>query len=63
MKSVPTQTTRFPLFEGVSVFVGVLAWDMLFEGHLDLLKALLIAIPCSLAWYAIRYCRRSAEKK
>jgi threonine/homoserine/homoserine lactone efflux protein len=46
----------------VGIFIGILAWDLLSEGHPDLIKALMIAIPCALAWYAIR-CWRHGSKK
>lgn len=46
--------TKFPLAESVGIFVGILAWDLLSEGHSDLLKASAITLPCALAWCAIR---------
>ena len=44
----------FPVAEGVGIFIGVVAWDLLAEGHMDVAKAAAIAIPCSLLWYALR---------
>jgi hypothetical protein len=49
---------RFPLAEGACLFIGILAWDLLSEGRLNLIKALSITIPVTLAWYAIRYLAR-----
>jgi len=54
--------TKFPLAEGVGIFVGVLAWDLLSEGRLEIFKALLIAVPCALGWYAVRCWRHRAGK-
>ena len=45
---------RFPLAEGACLFIGILAWDLLSEGRLNPIKALSIAIPATLVWYAIR---------
>jgi hypothetical protein len=62
LRSQPFRSTKFPLAEGMSIFVGILAWDLLSEGHLSLLKALLIAVPCALVWYAVRCWRRCVKK-
>lgn len=62
MRPTLFRSAKFPLAEGVGIFVGILAWDMLSEGHLDLLKALAIAFPCTLIWFAVRYWK-NAEKK
>ena len=51
----------FPLAEGIGIFVGVVAWDLLADGHLNIIKAAAIAAPCSLIWYAIR-CWRLKRK-
>lgn len=45
---------HFPVAEGLGVFVGVAAWDLLAEGQLDAPRALLIALACSLVWYGVR---------
>lgn len=44
-----------PLAEGVGIFIGVVAWNLLSDGHLALFRALLVTIPCTLLWYAARY--------
>ena len=46
--------SSFPIAEGIGIFVGVVAWDLLADGHLNMIKAAIIATPCSLVWYAIR---------
>jgi len=60
---MPFSPMKFPLAEGVGIFVGVLAWDLLSEGRIGLLKALIIAVPCTLAWYAIRRWRHRTENR
>ncbi len=45
----------FPIAEGLGIFVGVVGWDLLSEGHLELVKAALIAGPATLVWYALRW--------
>lgn len=55
-------STKFPLAEGVGIFVGILAWDLLSEGRLDLFKAVAIAVPCTLCWYAVRCWRQRSGK-
>lgn len=47
--------TTFPVGETVGFFVGIVAWDLLAEGRIEIIKALLITAPCSLIWYGIRY--------
>lgn len=52
-----TPPTSFPVAEGVGIFVGVVAWDLLADGHFAIAKALLIAVSCSLVWFGVRYWR------
>ena len=54
--------TSFPIAEGAGIFVGVLAWDLLSEGRLDLVKALAIAVPCTLVWYALRHWKQQKSR-
>lgn len=49
-----SKPSDFPTAEGIGVFVGVAAWDLLTEGRLDVVKALALAASCALAWYGIR---------
>ncbi|WP_153111348.1 hypothetical protein [Propionivibrio limicola] len=51
---LPAKPVHFPVAEGVGIFIGVVAWDLLSEGAIELLKAALIAVPTSLIWYAAR---------
>ena len=52
---MPASRPKFPLAEGVGIFVGIIAWDLLTDGHMETIKAALIAIPCSLVWFGIRH--------
>jgi len=54
--------TEFPIAEGLGIFIGVLSWDLLSEGHLELIKAILIATPATLVWFAVR-CWKSRDRK
>ena len=51
LNSMASPTTAFPIGEAVGIFVGVVAWDLLAEGRMEIVKALMIAVPCSLIWY------------
>lgn len=55
--------TSFPVGETVGFFIGIVAWDLLAEGRIEIVKALLITAPCSLAWYGIRYWIAQARSK
>jgi len=46
--------TTFPMAEGAGIFVGVVAWYLLADGHIEFVKALLIACGCSLVWFGLR---------
>ncbi len=59
---MPVHQSRFPLAEGVGVFLGVIAWDLLSEGYVEISKALLIAIPVSLLWFGLRYWKSRQRK-
>ena len=58
-----TPPTTFPLAEGIGVFVGVVAWDLVTDGHMEIIKALLIAVPCSLAWFGVRCWKEKSRNK
>ena len=49
-----SSSTSFPLAEGIGIFVGIVAWDLLAEGRMEIVKALIIATPCTLVWYGAR---------
>ena len=53
----------FPVAEGVGIFVGIVAWDLLTDGRVDIAKALLIAAPCAIAWFGIRYWKHETRIK
>ncbi len=50
----PVRRSRFPVAEGMGIFLGVIAWDLLSGGYVDLTKALLVTAPVSLGWFALR---------
>lgn len=53
--------TTFPIAEGFGIFFGVVAWDLLTDGHLEIIRAALIASACSLAWFVLR-CWKARNK-
>jgi hypothetical protein len=53
----------FPIAEGVGVFVGVVAWDVLADGHPEVIKATLIAGICSFVWFAFRCIKEKNRNK
>ena len=55
--------TTFPVAEGVGIFVGVVAWFLLTDGHIEVIKALLIAVSCSLVWFGLRCWKDRARDK
>ncbi len=60
---MPAHKSRFPFAEGVGIFVGVVAWDLLSSGYVEITKALIVAVPCSLAWFAVRCWKDRTDKK
>ena len=54
LNTMASGPATFPVAEGIGIFVGIVAWDLLAEGRMEIIKALLIAAPCSLIWYAAR---------
>ncbi len=63
MRSMQLPTDSFPLSEGVGVFVGVIAWDLLVEGQCEITKAALVAAPFTLAWFAWRCWKEYTRNK
>ncbi len=63
MTVVASPLGEFPLAEGLGVFVGVAAWDLLAEGRIDIVNALLIAAPCTLAWYGVQLWREQDREE
>ncbi|MCM8614148.1 hypothetical protein [Accumulibacter sp.] len=63
MSSLAVPSERFPISEGVGLFVGIVAWDLLSAGEMNLLQAALAAAVGSLAWYAVRCWRTRIRGK
>lgn len=53
----PSSHTTFPVSEGIGIFVGIVAWDLITEGQMDAGKAAIIAACCSVAWFGVRCLR------
>jgi len=60
--NLPPHTT-FPLAEGLGIFVGIVAWDLLVYGRIQIIRPVLIATACSLVWFAIRHWRGRARNQ
>lgn len=54
MSAVAQPPVPFPLAEGIGIFVGIVAWDVLSVGEMELLKASLVATAGALVWYGVR---------
>jgi hypothetical protein len=63
LNTMSAPRTTFPVAEGVGIFVGIVAWDLLADGKMDLLKAVLIAAPCALVWFGFRYWKDRARNR
>jgi hypothetical protein len=55
----PQQTTStprpaFPIAEGLGIFFGVIGWDLLSDGQLEVIKAALVTAPATLVWFGLR---------
>jgi hypothetical protein len=59
---VASNSTRFPLAESVGIFIGIVAWNLLVEGRMDISIGLIIAVPCSIFWYCVRYWFEKKQK-
>lgn len=62
MRGVAHPPPPFPLSEGIGIFIGIVAWDVLRAGEMELLKASLIAATGALIWYGAR-CWLSRRKR
>lgn len=51
----------FPWIEGIGILVGVMAWDLLNHGYVNIDKAFLIAVPCTALWFAVRCWRKRTQ--
>ncbi len=63
MKAMALPINSFPLSEGIGVFVGVIAWDLLVDGRIEIIKAALISAPFTIAWFALRCWKRRSKNK
>jgi len=52
MIAVARVPVRFPVAEGIGIFIGVAAWELLTVGELKLLEALLAGAAGALVWLA-----------
>jgi hypothetical protein len=55
--------TIFPIAEGVGIFVGVVAWHLLADGRIEFIRALLIAVSCSIVWFGLRCWKNKSDNK
>jgi hypothetical protein len=63
MKSMSLPNPSFPLSEGIGVFVGVVAWDLLVDGRMEIVKAVLISAPFTVAWFGLRCWKEHSKNK
>ena len=63
MKHMELPTSPFPVSEGIGVFVGVVAWDLLVDGQWEIMKAVLVAVTFTLAWYGLRCWKERTKNK
>ncbi|HRF03053.1 hypothetical protein [Accumulibacter sp.] len=56
-------SASIPISEGVGIFVGIVAWDVLSAGEMELLKALLISAGGTAVWYGARCWQCSRRKR
>jgi hypothetical protein len=62
MNAVAEPPQPFPITEGIGIFIGIVAWDVLSIGEVPLLKASIIACIGALIWYGAR-CWRATHRK
>jgi len=63
LNSIAVPRTRFPIAEGFGIFFGVVAWDLLADGHLEIIRAVFIASVCSLVWFGLRCWKNKTRNK
>jgi hypothetical protein len=49
MNAVAGSSQPFPVVEGIAIFIGIVAWDVLSVGEVALVKASIIAFGCAYA--------------
>ena len=55
--------TTFPIAEGLGLFIGIVAWDLLAEGHIEIVKAILIAVPSTIIWFGLRFWKNRTRNR
>ncbi|WP_301102419.1 hypothetical protein [Propionivibrio sp.] len=63
MNTMPAPHTTFPVAEGLGIFVGVVAWYLLADGHIELIRALLAAAAGSIVWFGLRCWKEKNRNK
>ena len=63
MSVVAEPPQPIPYAEGIGIFLGIVGWDVLTAGEVELLKASVIAAAAALAWYGVRCWRASRDKR
>lgn len=63
LNSMASSPVTFPVAEGVGIFVGIVAWDLLADGRMEIAKAFVIAVSCSLVWYGARCWNEQKRRK
>lgn len=46
----------------MGVFLGVIAWDLLTDGYVEVDRAFFIAVPVSLLWFGFRHWKSRNRK-
>jgi len=63
MNAVAGPSEPFPFAEGLGIFVGIVSWDLLSAGEMEILKASVIAALGALAWYGVGCCLTASRRK
>ncbi len=63
MNAVAGSSQPFPVVEGIAIFIGIVAWDVLSVGEVALVKASIIAFGCALIGYGARALRATCRKR
>jgi len=60
---VSVDKSFFPIAEGIGIFFGVAAWDVLSAGEMALIKAALIAAGGAVSIFAFRWLQTKLRDK
>ena len=55
--------TTFPIAEGLGLFIGIVAWDLLANGHIEIVKAVLITVPATVVWFVLRFWKNRTRNR